>query len=124
MSFKHWYLRKYPRDGFTWYNHNRIRKKETCKYSKSADKFCEGKMKVSGEPDEIGLYRLEFNDDGYEHFVSEFNDDSYENFMPELFEEFNNSMPKPSSSVNEIMVEISTIWKIKASILVSTGDHR
>uniref|UniRef100_A0A915CQ90 Uncharacterized protein n=1 Tax=Ditylenchus dipsaci TaxID=166011 RepID=A0A915CQ90_9BILA len=81
---KNWQM-KYLRDGFTWYNHT-ASEKEDLQYSKSADKICEGKMKVAKEADKIGLYRLEFNDDGYEHFISEFNDDTYGNFMSELFE--------------------------------------
>nr|CAD2141979.1 unnamed protein product [Meloidogyne enterolobii] len=95
-------IRKYTRDSFTWYNHNCIRKKKKCKYSKSEDNSCRGKMKIPEKPegDKFGFYRIELTEDGFEHFVSEFEeeDDDYGNFIFEFFKEFN------SNSVNEVTV--------------------
>uniref|UniRef100_A0A915NUQ9 Lysozyme n=1 Tax=Meloidogyne floridensis TaxID=298350 RepID=A0A915NUQ9_9BILA len=89
---KNWHM-KYTRDSFTWYNHNCIRKKKKCKYSKSGDNSCRGKMKIPVVPkaDELGFYRIELTEDGFEHFVSEFedDDDDYKNFIFEFFKEVN-----------------------------------
>lgn len=91
---KNW-QKKYTRDSFTWYNHNCIRKKKKCKYSKSEDNSCRGKMKIPEKPegDKFGFYRIELTEDGFEHFVSEFEeeDDDYGNFIFEFFKEFNSN---------------------------------
>uniref|UniRef100_A0A915N0M7 Lysozyme n=1 Tax=Meloidogyne javanica TaxID=6303 RepID=A0A915N0M7_MELJA len=97
---KNW-QKKYTRDSFIWYNHNCIRKKKKCKYSKSEDNSCRGKMKIPEKPegDKFGFYRIELTDDGFEHFVSEFEeeDDDYGNFIFEFFKEFNSN-----NTVNEV----------------------
>jgi hypothetical protein len=63
---------------------------------------CGAKMKVPMSADAIGLFRFEFNDDGYQHFKSEFMDDSYDNFVPGLFKEFHNHAS--TSVANKIAV--------------------